>query len=87
VQSYHDDPQFKALFTLLRELGIRDAHLRALNGKPTALLNIQSAFACLIGPVDSFDLCRLDAISDLRDRLRTSVLELLQTQVFIGSIV
>ncbi len=85
LQSYHDDPQFKALFELLRALQISDAHLRALNGTPTALFCIWSEFHRLIGPVDSFDICRLDADSDLRGQLRSAVLKVLQAQVVVGS--
>ena len=85
MQSYHDDPQFKALFELLRALQISDAHLRALNGTPTALLSIELKFSSLIGPVDSFDICRLDSDSDLRSQLRSAVLTLLEAEVVVGS--
>ena len=85
MQSYHDDPQFKSLFELLRALQISDAHLRALNGTPAALLSIRSQFSSLIGPVDSFDICRLDSDSDLRGQLRSAVLTLLQAEVVVCS--
>jgi hypothetical protein len=85
VQSYHDDPQFKALFDLLRALKVSDAHLRALNGTPTALFSIKSEFHLLIGPVDSFDICRLDVDSDLRGQLRSAVLTLLEAEVGVCS--
>jgi hypothetical protein len=81
VQSYHNDPQFEALFKLLSALGIRDAHLRALDGKPTYLVDIQSAFDKLIGPVDTFDLSRLKTEPALRGHLRSAVLTQLQAQV------
>ncbi len=85
MQSYHDDPQFKALFELLRALEIRDAHLRALNGTPAALLSIRVRFTSLIGRVDSFDICRLKTNPDLRDQLSSVVLAKLQAQVVVGS--
>jgi hypothetical protein len=85
VQSYHDDPQFKALFELLCALKVSDAHLRALNGTPTALFSIKSKFHRLIGPVDSFDICRLDVDSDLRGQLRSAVMTVLQAEVVVGS--
>jgi hypothetical protein len=67
---------------LLGELGIRDAHLRALDGKPTSLLEIRIKFSFLIGPVDSFDIIsRLKKEPALRDQLRSIVLTLLQAQV------
>ena len=81
MQSYHDDPEFKALFELLRALQISDAHLRALNGTPAALLSIDFKFESLIGSVDSFDICRLDVDSDLRGQLRSVVLTMLQAEV------
>ena len=81
MQSYRDDPKFKALFELLRALEIRNAHLRVLVGTPVALLGIESEFESLIGRVDSFDICRLNADSDLRGQLRLAVLKLLQAQV------
>jgi hypothetical protein len=81
VQSYHDDPQFELLFKLLCALGIRDAHLRALDGKPTYLVRIQSAFTDLIGDIDSFDIGRLKNEPALCDQLRSVVLTLLQAQV------
>jgi hypothetical protein len=73
------------LLELLRALEIRDAHLRALNGTPAALLDIESEFESLIGPVDSFDICRLNADSELRGQLRSAVLTQLQAQVVVGS--
>ena len=85
MQSYHDDPQFKALFELLRALQTSDAHLRALNGTPAALLDIESEFESLIGSVESFDICRLDVDSDLRGQLRSAVLTLLQAEVVVCS--
>jgi hypothetical protein len=83
VQSYHNDPQFKALFELLCELGIRDAHLRALDGKATSLLEIRIKISFLIGPVDSFDISRLKNEPALPDQLRSIVLTLLQAQVIV----
>jgi hypothetical protein len=85
AQSYHNDPQFKALFELLRALEIRDAHLRVLVDTTAALLDIESGFESLIGPVDYFDICRLNADSDLRGQLRSAVLTQLQAQVVVGS--
>ncbi len=85
MQLYHDDPQFKALFEVLRALNISDAHLRALDGTPAALLSIEFKFYSLIGPVDSFDICRLNVDSDLRGQLRSAVLTLLEAQVVVGS--
>ena len=84
MQSYHDDPQFKALFELMRALKVSDAHLRALNGTPTALFSIKSEFHRLIGPVDSFDIFRLD-VDSLRGQLRSAVLKVLQAEVVVGS--
>jgi hypothetical protein len=81
VQSYRKDPEFEALFKLLGELGIRDAHLRALDGKPTYLVDIQSDFTDLIGDVDSFDVSRLKKEPAVCDQLRSIVLTLLQAQV------
>jgi hypothetical protein len=83
VQSYHKDPQFETLFKLLSDLGIRDAHLRALDDKPTYLVRIQSAFTDLIGGIDSFDTIRLKIEPGLCDQLRSIVLTLLQAQVIV----
>ena len=69
----------------MRALQISDAHLRALNGTPAALFSIELKFHLLIGPVDFFDICRLDVDSDLRGQLRSAVLKVLQAQVVVCS--
>ena len=81
MQSYHNDPQFEALFKLLGALGIRSGHLYALDGKPVDLESISHDIDVLIGPFDSFDIRRLEEEPDLRGRLRSVVLTLLQAQV------
>jgi hypothetical protein len=52
-----------------------------LDGKPTYLVRIQSAFTDLIGDIDSFDIGRLKNEPALCDQLRSVVLTLLQAQV------